>query len=55
MEVYRGNHYHVGKHKLNGTIYFCVASNMGPGVIYISRNLDDAINYLKNKEENEDE
>ena len=53
MEVYRGTHYHVSKHKLNGTIYYCVASNMGPGVIYISRNLDDAISRLKEEEKSE--
>lgn len=53
MEVYRGNTYHVSKHKLNGTIYYCVARNMGVGVIYISRNLDDAISYLKKEEKSE--
>ena len=54
MEVYRGNTYHVSKHKLNGTIYYCVASNMGPGVIYISRNLDDAISRLKEEEKSDE-
>ena len=54
MEVYRGNIYHVATHKFDGKIYYCVARNMGTGVIYISRNLDDAISRLK-EEENQNE
>ena len=54
MEVYRGNIYHVAKHKLDGKIYYCVARNMGTGVIYISRNLDDAISRLKEEEKSDE-
>ena len=54
MEVYRGNTYHVSKHRLNGAIFYCVASNMGPGVIKISRNLDEAINRLKEEEKTDE-
>ena len=50
MEVYRGNTYHVSKHKLNGTIYYCVARNMDTRIIKISRNLDDAISRFKEEE-----
>ena len=55
MEVYREIHYHVSKLNLNGMVRYCVASNMGSGVIMISKNLDDAVNYLKEREENENE
>lgn len=50
MDVYRGTYYHVSKHRFNGMIYYCVASNEETGVIYISRSLDDAINRLKEVE-----
>ena len=50
MEVLRGNTYHVSKHRLNGTIYYCVARNMDTRVIKISRNLDEAISRFKEEE-----
>lgn len=53
MELYRGKYYHVSKHRFNGVIYYCVASNEETGVIYISKCLDDAINRLKEVENNE--
>ena len=53
MELYRGKHYHVSKHKFNGVVWYCVASNVETGVIFISRNFEDAVNRLKEVENNE--
>ena len=54
MEVYRGNTYHVSKHKLNGTIYYCVARNIDTRIIKISKNLDEAISRLKEEEKSDE-